>query len=631
MDCTLLRDTTARSSCAPPALPMKQHRSQSSSASSVSDLQLEGGTCDLSGNSSPASPFTDVFATPTDCHAAQCPIHHCGGEVTPETRPRDRPLIHTEFVHQGHHKERFFSDETPPPIPKKKLVRTLSLHNPALEHSSPCCCRNSHCEAKDYQVHHAGEWEKECALKTHYLNRFDFETLDHHLDVSGSFYHQEQVYAGIQNSYLQFMRNTVRHLETMVLLDEQEVDMVRRLQPEDCLLCEDEQPMMMEQEIFFTVIFPKVPTRCLSAKVNRKGSVFMHSKPVPHHPNTEEIIAHFPPQMTKEKLQLSQIPASTDLSREGSTEPCQESDITKGCPLLSYLERGITVSIVRDFPWGTLEDFVQEGVSLYHSRPDVYERRLCLLMLQLVQGLCHLGVHDGEHGELAPQRIMLVWRSTRNKGPAKKAEAPAEHKRVMKRDCLLRHSNVDKNEGSDEVLCENISMRKVHVSWGRWGAPRVVISQAQCSQDLPSKELQLGRLLKHCLHQDAHTRPCTQYTPGLRHLIQQLTSETPGLQVADTAGVLQAVLWGPPAGLFERNQASTATVLNWLMVKRSLLVLKLAEKGLLLPQSGLDWEDYLCLQYLSSTDPEAVLETAVQLGFCNTVTTTKMANTNTKV
>ncbi|XP_076880675.1 inactive tyrosine-protein kinase PRAG1 isoform X2 [Brachyhypopomus gauderio] len=601
----------ADNSVTPPALPTKQRRSQRSSASSISDLQLEERT----GTSSPTPSCTDVFVTPTDCHAVQCPVHQYG------------------------HKVRFFSDENPPPIPKKRLLRTLSLPavkhcNPAQRHASPPRCGNSHHEADITPANHAGEDKKEATVDRHHLNQLESDTPDHHLpEVFGGYSHQEEVYTGIRNNYLRFMKSAVRHMENMVLLEEQEIETVMRLQPEDYVLSENDQPKMTEPEVCFTVNCPEVPTRFLSAKVNRRGSDLKHSTPLPNHPNTEEIIVHFPPCIAKERLQLSELPASTELPQEGSTEPCQEStSITKRCTVLSLMEQGFTVTIVRDFPWGTLDDFVQEGVSLHRSQPDVYERRLSLLMLQLVQGLCHLRSQDVLHSELRPQSIKLVFWSTKNNGPAETDESPAGPRGAMRRYCLPRRSYAGKSDGWDDVLYENVSRKKVHVLWEKWGTPRVVIShdaaRTQGPPDLPSEELQLGRLLKHSLHRPADAHLSTQYTPGLRHLIQQLTSETPGLRLADTARVLQAVLWGPRAGLFEKNQASTVTVHNWLMVKRSLLILKLAEKGLFLDQRGVDWEDYLCLQYLSSADPETLLETAIQLGIHNPVKSALMTNTS---
>lgn len=87
--------------------------------------------------------------------------------------------------------------------------------------------------------------------------------------------------------------------------------------------------------------------------------------------------------------------------------------------------------------------------------------------------------------------------------------------------------------------------------------------------------------------------------------------------------MIQALLWGPRASLFQHTPStstssstdpSTTTVHNWLQVKRSLLLLKLAERGLFSDQSGVDWEDYLCLQYLSLTDPHTVLSATAKLG-----------------
>ncbi|XP_072517213.1 inactive tyrosine-protein kinase PEAK1-like [Salminus brasiliensis] len=581
----------------PPALPIKQRRSHSSSTSSAPDLQLEG-TLNQHSFSPLPSPLIDVFAESTDCNAAQCPIHH-------------------RIDNSGSHQERFFSDQTPPPIPKKRLARTHSLPAGKLFTSAQPLMSRQLCK-------NPVEDKKEDSLRP----QLTFDTPDQHLPgFFSSFCHQEQVCMAIQNRYHQFMRNTVKHLEAQVLLGEQKVAQVRTLQPRDFVLCQDVQSEKAEDDIFFMVNVSKVPEGLFFAKINTKATISERSAPLLHHLNIEETVAHFSPRIDLEKQQLSEFLTVTETSspsHEGTAEPWQESDASsRRHTVLSFLERGLAVTIVRDFPWGTLEDFVQEGTAL---QPEVYERRLCLLILQLALGLQHLESHNVKHAELRPQNIMLVWLHAKNKRSMGKTESAGDPKEGNKNRLQINHET-DQPEWerivSDNVPQENRHEKRLQALWGKWGAPRVVITptsiQAESSQAVPTNGLQLGRLLIHCLQEYTDAHKNTLYTSGLLHLINHLTRENPELHMAEIAGVLQALLWGPRAGLFEKNQPNATVLHNWLMVKRSLLVLKLAEKGLSLNQSGSDWEDYFCLHYLSSADPETVLKTTAQLGLYNNV------------
>ncbi|XP_066504154.1 inactive tyrosine-protein kinase PRAG1 [Hoplias malabaricus] len=597
MDCKLQGSTADTK---PPALPIKQRRS-SSSTSSAPDLQLEGN---LQGSSPFPSPSYDVFTAPADCNADQCPIHH----------------------KYGYHQGRFFSDQTPPPIPKKKLARTLSLPAESLSSTLQFVKRPHYYAipfytAEDSTQEHAGENKKEDDLKGHGSNLLTFDTPDQHLPgFFSSFSHQEQVYGGIQNRYLEFLRNAVKEIEAKVLLGEQEVEQLKTLQPEDFIVYKKFQPEKTDEGVFYMVYALKRQDVFFSAKVSNNDSATTCSMSLPHHPNIEEAVRHFSSSRAQEK-QLSKLWSATEASellQEGSAEQ-EPEDHT----VLSLLEKGLAVTIVRDFPQGTLEDFVQEGISLHCSHPDVYERRLCLLVLQLALGLQHLESHNVKNAELSPQKIMLVWSYAKNKRSAEEAETIGDPKEGQTRNLFQIYGDADKCGRKRIGQDDNRSVHRVHKLWEKWGLPRIAISQTSFSgesmQEAPPNGFQLGNLLMHCLHIDMDKHQNTQYTPGLLNLIKQLTAENTRLQMAEVIGVLQALLWGPRAGLFEKNQPNTAVLHNWLMVKRSLLVLKLAEKGLFFTETRLDWEVCLCLQYLAFAEPETVLKTTAQLGLYNNV------------
>ncbi|KAM3876113.1 uncharacterized protein ACN63O_022885 [Diretmus argenteus] len=371
----------------PPALPIKQRRSQFSRSSSVDSdcgmfiplgLQHHSHTCH------------DVFSDPTDCHAAQCPIHQ-------------------RYDHFHGHQERFFSDGIPPPVPKKRLARALSLPGDSIPPPSPLFPTSplqlhSHAQNFDNPLYmltpirdtrFLEEREdvkpvKRSPVPSPSLSQLSFDTPDEDLPyLFSSFDDHRVVSQGIQHRHLLFLRSVAQGVEAGILLPGEASDRdVSSYRPQDFLLCEGHKPKQIGDALYYSLHSPKFPRRVLSAR------------------------------------------------------------------------KGYSVSVERDLPQATLEDFIQESRPLQSSEPLLYERQ----------------------------------------------------------------------------------------------------------------------------------------------------NETSGLQMADMAVLLQVLLWGPHARFFKfnYNSSTTTSVHNWLSIKRALLVMKLAEKGLIQDQSALDWEDCLCLQYLSFTDSETV-------------------------
>ncbi|KAK5870101.1 hypothetical protein PBY51_024762 [Eleginops maclovinus] len=151
------------------------------------------------------------------------------------------------------------------------------------------------------------------------------------------------------------------------------------------------------------------------------------------------------------------------------------------------------------------------------------------------------------------------------------------------------------------------------------GFPRVVltpVSFAPVPHPLAYIESQIAALIKYCLHSQeslASSQSKSLYRRGLLFLNCMLHTDSSGPQMADMVALLQVLLWGPRAWLFNQKGSMTPAVGNWLTVKRALLVMKLAERGLIQDQSALSWEDCLCLQYLSFIDAETVVNVTSQL------------------
>lgn len=327
------------------------------------------------------------------------------------------------------------------------------------------------------------------------------------------------------------------------------------------------------------------------------------------HPNIEQRVVHFPQSTATDQTSASQHAQTTSEPSHGdTTEACQQQSVA------DLLQKGFSVTVLRDFPLRTLEDFVEDGLSLHSTLPEVYERRLCLLALQLVLGLQQLAHFKVVHRELKPQHVTLVWPPITSK-VADSREHPSEMKKVSDMNADTVSKEQIHNEEMTNEICQTL--------WEKWGTPRLVLKshfEDEAFQEAASQEFQLGTLLRYCLHLSEGCSSVwklpqdTPYTPGLLWLVIQLTSEKPGLLLADVAGILRTLLWGPRQGLFQQNQLESSVFSNWLLLKQSLLVLKLAEKGLFQDQYGLDWEDYLCLQYLSLADPETMRGITERMG-----------------
>lgn len=73
-------------------------------------------------------------------------------------------------------------------------------------------------------------------------------------------------------------------------------------------------------------------------------------------------------------------------------------------------EQERVVVITRDIPHQSVADFVREWESFHRAQPEVYERRVCFLLLQLCAGLEHLKAHGVTHRDLCMENLLLVQR-----------------------------------------------------------------------------------------------------------------------------------------------------------------------------------------------------------------------------
>ncbi|XP_047230464.1 inactive tyrosine-protein kinase PEAK1 [Girardinichthys multiradiatus] len=569
----------------PPTLPVKQHRRSSMESDSVFSP---------AGLQHHSFGYSNVFSEPTDCHAAQCPIHH----------------RYDPFKHQM----RFFSDGTPPPVPKKRLTRTLSL--PGIDPPAPCSLsplsplqrRPQNLDNPIYMMapipdtfiyedteHFKPAKRSPASLPT--LSQLSFDTPDEHLaSIFDNFEDQSVVSGRIQHCQQFFLRSMAQSIEDRRILQGKERDS-DPYEPEDFLLYEGSKPKMIGDKTYYSLQSPKFPGRVLGLRVCKE------TKPAPSarnneplHANVQDVITYFQPSINRENetttMQDLSSSAESDCrapnpSDGGSTEKasyCPSTTLT----VKSLLQRGHCVTIERDLPHATLEDFVQDSCSVQHRECQDYDRQVCVLLLQVVMASHHLYSNRAAAAELRPREILLVWPSRE------------------------RYNSGDVLEGDGQ-------RGWVQELWRKYGSPCVLVtpqSALLAPQPLTSIKCQMGALIQFCLGPQEGPREPTLsiFRRGLLHLTSLLQSET-GPQMTDIMAMLQVLLWGPRVTFNNTASSLVTAVQNWLTVKQALLVMKLAEARLIQDQSSLDWEDYMCLKYLPFTDSETVVGVATHL--CN--------------
>ncbi|XP_029356151.1 inactive tyrosine-protein kinase PEAK1 [Echeneis naucrates] len=590
----------------PPALPVKKHRSYSSSVESDCGMLSPVG---LQHNFA----WNDVFSEPTDCHAAQCPIH--------------------QRYDPSRHQMRFFSDGTPPPIPKKRLARTLSLPDPNASPLSPLSPPPKQPQnfdnplymlipISDSRFNQETEEVKAVPKSPVPLPSFtqlSFDTSDELLShLFSSFGDLRVVSQGIQHRHLLFLRNVAQSEEAEILLQGQASEKdVKSYQPQDFLLNEGSQPNQIGDSVYYSLRSPRFPRRVLALRVHKQADE-VSSAPNKQlsHVNVQSVIAQFHP--SKALTDSGTIQAqdlSSPLKSDCAAAPCGGSTEHTTNPLntatsaQSELQRGHSVSVERDLPHASLQDFVQDSSVLPSSDWMGYDRQVCVLLLQVLLGSQHLYNITGTAADLRPWRILLVWTSSE----IDKGDNKGEQHEVKRN---FRSSSLGDEKGREKV--------GIQIRWWKQGSPRVVLSPLSstpsATHPLAYLKSQIGALIQYCLAPQESSTPVasgpnlskSSYRRALLHLASQLQSESGRPQIADMVATLQVLLWGPHVPLFSYRASTTTAAHNWLTIKRALLVMKLAERGLIQDQSTLDWEDHMCLQYLSFTDPEMVASVTSQ-------------------
>ncbi|KAM6149946.1 inactive tyrosine-protein kinase PEAK1 [Erethizon dorsatum] len=297
----------------------------------------------------------------------------------------------------------------------------------------------------------------------------------------------------------------------------------------------------------------------------------------------------------------------------GNSEPCCETESSQesqGVP--NRKQRSHVVVITREVPHLTVADFVRDSLPHHSKSPDVYERQVCLLLLQLCSGLEHLKPYHVTHCDLRLENLLLVQQQP---GGATQGLGPAEPSPISSCPTRLIVSNFSQAKQKSHLVDPEILRDQSRL------APEIITA----TQYKKCDEFQTGILIYEMLHlpnpfdenpelkEREYTRADlpriplrSPYSRGLQQLASCLLNPNPSerILISDARGVLQCLLWGPREDLFQTFAASpslvqrNALLQNWLDIKRTLLMIKFAEKSLD-REGGVSLEDWLCAQYLA--------------------------------
>lgn len=357
---------------------------------------------------------------------------------------------------------------------------------------------------------------------------------------------------------------------------------------------------------------------------------------MPPHFNLQQDCGHFLACVPQSMLPYDEVSAPTtsasSLPQPSASTPGQQAD------------RERVVVITSEIPQQTAADFVQEWEAFHKTQPEVYERRVCFLLLQLCNGLEHLKEHGVTHRDLCLENLLLVPHHRR----------PSQFPQQTTTDNSISNgsSSVDIQRHLPRLLISNFAKAKRRSSEDAASTtvdPRIKRDHARLAPEIVSAaqyrkfdEFQTGILIYELLHQpnpfevspalreqdyrceDLPPIPSVSlYSAGLQRLAQLLLQPDPikRIHIQEAKRILQSLLWGPRKDLMEQQWERHGTgggfvggsrhegLLNWLDVKRALLMMKFAERSLE-PERNAELEDWLCCQYFSSAHPLSLCHTA---------------------
>lgn len=402
--------------------------------------------------------------------------------------------------------------------------------------------------------------------------------------------------------------------------------------------------------VYYSAACASDPSNSYAVKISkgtsveaRQGHLYGLSvqQSMPPHFNLQQDCGHF----------LACVPQSMSPSDEAAAPAAQKTATAAPTPpaAVQQTDRERVVVITSEIPKQTTADFVREWAAFHKTQPEVYERRVCFLLLQLCNGLEHLKEHGVTHRDLCLENLLLVPHHRRPQQQQRPSQAAADSngnsggsdvQRQLPR-LLISNFAKSKRRSSDDAASSagDARVKRDHARL----APEIV----SAAQYRKFDEFQAGILIYELLHQPNpfEVRPALReqdyrcedlppipavslYSAGLQRLAQLLLQPDPikRIHIQEAKRVLQSLLWGPRRDLMEQQAERRGGgsggrggyyagasrhegLLNWLDVKRALLMMKFAERSLE-PERNAELEDWLCCQYFSSAHPLSLCHTA---------------------
>ncbi|XP_072348873.1 inactive tyrosine-protein kinase PEAK1 isoform X1 [Scyliorhinus torazame] len=283
----------------------------------------------------------------------------------------------------------------------------------------------------------------------------------------------------------------------------------------------------------------------------------------------------------------------------------------------SSKHRSRVVVITREVPYQTVADFVQESAPRHTKSPDIYERQVCLLLLQLCAGLNHLKPHHVTHCDLRLENLLLV---RCRQGTSVNCEAENTNPNTQLARLIV--SNFSQAKQKSQVVDLEVLRDQSRL------APEIIT----ITQYKKCDEFQTGILIYEMLHlpnpfeenpelkEKEYTRTDlpvipkrSVYSQGLQQLAGLLLHPNPSerILISDAKVYLQCLLWGPRDDLLQTLNSLSSTaernnvLQNWLDLKRTLLMIKFAEKAID-TECSVSLEVWLCCQYLAFASVESL-------------------------
>ncbi|KAM6202447.1 inactive tyrosine-protein kinase PEAK1 [Rhynchocyon petersi] len=388
--------------------------------------------------------------------------------------------------------------------------------------------------------------------------------------------------------------------------------------------------------VYYTASYAKDPLNRYAVKIckskAKESQQYYHSLAVRQslaiHFNIQQDCGHFlaevpnrllpwedPDAPNKDEEKAEEAEEEVEGEADGkSPEPCPEtvSSQKDSQGVTSRKQRSHVVVITREVPCLTVADFVRDSQAQHGKSPDLYERQVCLLLLQLCSGLEHLKPYHVTHCDLRLENLLLVHYQPG--GPAQ-CLGPSEPGPTQPGPTRLIVSNFSQAKQKSHLVDPEILRDQSRL------APEIITA----TQYKKCDEFQTGILIYEMLHlpnpfdenpelkEKEYTRADlpriplrSPYSRGLQQLASCLLNPNPSerILISDAKGILQCLLWGPREDLFQTLTTCPSLVQrntllqNWLDIKRTLLMIKFAEKSLD-REGGVSLEDWLCAQYLA--------------------------------